>query len=173
MMLFTKRNIQISNPNTKFLFKAMLFLSIIGCFGLQSCDTNALYENNIHLESQAWNMQNQLSFDVDISDTTAAYDFYLNIRHNDDYKYSNLFLFVDTFYPSAQYTRDTIEILLANNAGQWFGEGFGDLKEIRVLLKQGVYFSTSGVYKFDFVHAMRSENLEGVEDFGIRIEKSN
>lgn len=173
MMLFIKSN-NSGEPILKFqnIGKALLLYGVLVLLLLTSCNTGALYENNIHLDSGNWNKDNKLAFDVNIQDTTLAYDFYLNLRHNNEYEYSNMFLFVDTYYPTAEYTRDTIEILLANAAGQWYGEGFGELKEIRVLLKHGVYFPTSGNYKFSFVQAMRSENLDGIEDFGIRIEKN-
>lgn len=173
MMLFIKPNIS-GAPNVLSLKikESFLLFGFIVLLLSTSCNTGALYENNIHLDSESWNMENKLEFDVDIQDTTLPYDFYLNLRHNDDYMYSNLFLFIDTYYPTKEYTRDTIEILLANAAGQWYGDGFGELKEIRVLLKQGVYFPSSGNYKFSFGHAMRSEDLDGLEDFGIRIEKN-
>jgi gliding motility-associated lipoprotein GldH len=154
-----------------FTRKVLLVLVMFVMLASYSCNTSALYENNIHLDSAIWNMENKLSFDVTIQDTIVPYDFYLNLRHNDDYEYSNLFLFIDTYYPTTEYTRDTIEILLANAAGQWYGDGFGGLKEIRILLKKGVFFPSSGEYTFSIKQAMRTENLIGIEDFGIRIEK--
>jgi len=175
MMLFIKPKSNISAAlNTVFIKirKSFLFFGFIVLLFSTSCDTDVLYENNIRLDSESWNQENKLEFDVNIQDTTLPYDFYLNLRHNNDYMYSNLFLFIDTYYPTKEYTRDTIEILLANAAGQWYGDGFGDLKEIRVLLKHGVYFPSSGNYKFSFGHAMRSEDLDGLEDFGMRIEKN-
>lgn len=171
-MLFIKSHIPGSELlKLKFGRRVLQVLSVLALFVVSACNTIALYEKNNSIESGIWNQENTLSFDVDILDTIAPYDFYLNIRHNDDYEYSNLFLFIDTYYPTAEYTRDTIEILLANTAGKWYGEGFGELKEIRVLLKQGVSFPSSGNYTFSFVQAMRTENLNGIEDFGIRIEK--
>lgn len=138
-----------------------------------ACNTGALYEKNLHLESGIWNVENKLSFVVNIQDSILPHDFYLNIRHNDDYEFSNLFLFIDTYYPTSEYTRDTIEILLADASGKWYGEGFGELKEIRVLLKKGVSFPSSGDYTFSFAQAMRTKDLNGIEDFGIRIEKTH
>jgi len=172
MMLFIKSHIPVSVfMKTNFVKRVLGVLSLLVLLAVSSCNTNALYEKNIHLESGVWNVENKLKFDVSIDDSIAPYDFYLNIRHNDDYEYSNLFLFIDTYYPTSEYTRDTIEILLSDIQGKWFGEGFGKLKEIRVLLKKGVSFPSSGDYTFDFVQAMRTEDLNGIEDFGIRIEK--
>jgi gliding motility-associated lipoprotein GldH len=171
-MLFIKPYFRRVAQSQNYLFRR--FSSLVAgilLVGLFSCNTGVLFEKNIPLESGTWPMNNKLTFEVSIQDTTLPYDFYLNLRHNDDYEFSNLFLFIDTYYPNAAYTRDTVEILLANAAGQWFGEGFGELKEIRVLLKKQVYFPAAGNYTFSVAQAMRAENLKGIEDFGIRIEK--
>jgi len=168
MMLFIKLPV---NKAKHIPFRILTVVGLIAVLFLYSCNMPALYEKNIHLESGTWNLENKLSFDVSIQDSLVPYDFYLNIRHNDDFEFSNLYLFIDTYYPDSGYTRDTIEILLADVTGKWFGEGFGSLKEVRVLLKKGVSFPSSGDYTFSFIQAMRTEDLKGIEDFGIRIEK--
>jgi len=148
-------------------------MAVLALLALAACDTDVYYEKNIHIESAQWNQDSALVFDVNITDSIESFDFYLNIRHNNDYEFRNLFLFIHTYYPNSQYTSDTIEILMADASGKWYGEGFGDLKEVSILLKKGVYFPFPGNYKFNIEQAMRRENLVGIEDFGLRIELAN
>lgn len=131
-----------------------------------------MFEKNLTVDPAGWSVTDSLTFEVEITDTLTAMNFLLSLRHNDDYPYSNIYFFVNTVYPSQHYSRDTIEILLAGKDGQWYGKGFGKLKEVQVMLKDRVVFPMKGNYTFSFVQAMREENLPGVEDLGIQIEKS-
>lgn len=138
---------------------------------LSNCVDMSVYEKNLPVDPDGWSVSDSLLFDVEITDTLTAMNFLLNLRHNDDYPYSNIYFFVNTVYPSKHYSRDTIEILLAGKDGQWYGKGFGKLKEVQIMLKDRVTFPMKGVYTFSFVQAMREEKLQGVEDLGIKIEK--
>jgi len=125
MMLFIKPKSNISAAlNTVFIKirKSFLFFGFIVLLFSTSCDTDVLYENNIRLDSESWNQENKLEFDVNIQDTTLPYDFYLNLRHNNDYMYSNLFLFIDTYYPTYCVGPDTIKSLNGT-----FSDGSGPL----------------------------------------------
>lgn len=150
-------------------FFLFLFILITGL--LSSCDSNRYYEKNIPFEDHVWERIQPVSFSVEMDDTLNAFNFLINIRHNTDYRYSNIFLFLDTQYPDGNYSHDTIECLLAAPDGKWFGKGNGRIKENRILLKRNVLFPRKGIYKFSFEQAMRIEKLTGMEDFGIRIEK--
>jgi len=138
---------------------------------LLSCDPNRVYEKNIAINDGIWNKDSIVKFDMDIVDTLQPYNFYINIRNSTDYRFSNLYLFIDTFFPDKTHARDTLEFILADTDGKWFGKGFGKIKESTVLLRRGVYFPMSGHYRFTMEQAMRTDNLEGVEDVGMRIEK--
>ncbi len=137
---------------------------------ISSCDSSRIYEKNLHIKGHSWNRNDRKVFEVNITDTTSLNNVYINIRNTTDYKFSNLFLFLGTTYPNGQISRDTIEIILAAPDGKWLGKGMGKIKEEQILFKRGVYFPIKGMYKFSFQQAMRVENLEGIEDIGIRIE---
>ncbi len=136
-----------------------------------SCDYNRVYDNTYSIPEQTWNKDSLLIFDVEIKDTINLHNFYINIRHNTDYPYSNIFFFINTVFPNGSAGRDTIEIILADNRGNWVGKGSGKLKDNQVLLRRNLRFPKSGIYSFSIEQAMRKNNLEGIEDLGIRIEK--
>ena len=137
-----------------------------------SCDNNVVYEKNIAIPGQTWKADFQPAFEFQIEDTTAFYNFYVNIRNNTDYPYRNLYLFVHSFLPGNLTATDTIEVYLADREGKWLGKGLGKIKESRFFLKQHLIFPRKGRYTIQLEQAMRRENLPGIEDIGIRIEKA-
>lgn len=138
---------------------------------LGACVEESVYEKTRRVDSNGWHISDSVEFVVDVTDTITPVNFMFSIRHNTDYEYSNIYFFINTDYPNHQYSKDTIQVLLAGKDGKWFGKGFGKLKEVEVMLKDGVVFPMKGTYRFTFIHAMRVESLPGVEDVGMRLEK--
>jgi gliding motility-associated lipoprotein GldH len=138
---------------------------------IQSCEDNRFFEEYVSIPNSTWNASEQAQFEVNILDTTAQYDFYINIRNTASYPYSNLFLFINTFFPDGRASRDTVEIFLADKEGKWLGEGSGNIYDNRVLFKRNVIFPLSGTYRFEVEQAMRQESLPEIMDVGLRIEK--
>lgn len=137
---------------------------------LSSCGMSSLYDENINLDNAKWFKDEAARFEVDINDTISNFDFYINLRNNTDYRYSNLYLFITTTFPNNNITRDTIECILADDTGRWLGKGWGNVKENDILLKSGLRFPLSGKYEFIIQHAMRKDTLSGIQNVGLRIE---
>lgn len=137
-----------------------------------SCDNNMVYENNKTIPESVWHSDNIMKFNVKISDTTLKYNFYLNIRIKQEYQFANLFLFQKTLFPDGKMSNDTIECFLADVDGRWLGKNSGSIIDNRILLYKNVRFKQYGTYSFEFEQAMRDTALANVEDFGIRIEKT-
>jgi len=136
-----------------------------------SCGSGILIDRNKKIENSVWKSDDIVKFSVNVPDTVQLYNFYIDIRNSSDYKYSNIFLFLKTLYPNGMYSVDTIECMLADNTGKWLGKEHGKIIDNRVLFRQGIRFKLSGNYSFEFEQAMREPELEGIEDFGIRIDK--
>ena len=137
---------------------------------ITSCDPTRVYEENVSIPDQTWNRWNTVNFRVEISDTIASHNIHINIRHGGQYRYSNLYLFVQTISPSGHWIRDTLECILANEKGKWLGSGLGDIYDIRIPYKMNVRFPYKGIYTFEFEQAMRDEDLKHLFDIGLRIE---
>lgn len=144
---------------------------------LVACSNKRVYEKNIAIPDYKWHKDSIAYFRVDIEDTTSLNSFYINIRHSGVYKYSNIYLFVNTSLPSGKYFRDTVECILADDKGRWLGDGSGDVLDNQVLFKKDIRFPEKGQYVFEFEQAMRAgrdaymEVLPGVMDVGLKIEK--
>ena len=152
--------------------KALFCLLVATVFAFGSCSGPRFYEENLEIENGSWAAHNKVSFSVVIDDTAAWYNFYINLRNDVTYPYSNLFLFLKTTFPDGRKARDTIECVLAGYDGRWLGSGMGSVRFNRFLFQQGVRFGKPGTYTFDMEQAMRVDPLTGIRDVGLRIEKN-
>jgi len=109
---------------------------------------------------------------MEITDVQSLNNISLMVRHADTYPYNNLFLFVNSTYPDGKVTTDTMEVILANNKGEWQGSGVGDIYDLKVPIKKNVRFVLPGKYRFSFEQGMRVDPLPMIMDIGFEIEKS-
>ena len=167
----------MSNP----LFSRLLYdkagWAFAGCMAclmlLSSCDGNRYFEENRAMPDETWDVNNTLRFEVPVDNTNALYNFFLNVRHTGQYPYRNLFLFVDSEFPDGSGYRDTLECALATKEGRWYGDGVGDLRDLRIQFKMNTVLPDTGTYVFSFEQAMREEHLPHIKDVGLRIEKAD
>jgi gliding motility-associated lipoprotein GldH len=136
-----------------------------------SCNKDVLYTDSIIIPSEAWALDYVPEFKADISDTASICNIYLTLRTGSAYPYRNIWLFVNTVSPSGKSITDTLQYMLADEKGKWFGKGFGDIHELDLPFRSGVYFREKGTYAFSVRHGMRNENLNSVYDLGLRIIK--
>lgn len=149
---------------------SIILLFIVSAFF--SCQYNTTYDDVVFIDDNGWYKDEATHFEVDITDSTSLYDFYIVVHNSTDYRYSNLFLFLSTKFPNGNLTRDTIECVLADASGKWYGKGWSNVKETDILLKPNLRFPLTGKYNFYIQQAMRKDTLEGIRSVGVRLEKS-
>ena len=135
-----------------------------------SCNDDDFDKRTVIPEAE-WRQENRVAFDVDINDTISPYEFGIGLRHLENYRYSNLFVFLHTTMPNGNHTRDTIECTLATPEGKWIGKSSGSMRDLTVTLNAGLLFPLTGTYHFEIEQAMREPVLKGISDIGLYIEK--
>lgn len=148
-------------------------LFVSGILFFVSCDSQRVFEDNIEIADNLWNADTIVKLEVDIADTTTPNNFYINVRNAEGYPYSNLYLFIKTRFPNGQQSNDTLECVLADEKGQWLGNGMGDIYDNQIPFKRNVRFPVTGKYTFELQHGMRVKDLPLIMDVGLRIEKAN
>ncbi|MFD2542841.1 gliding motility lipoprotein GldH [Lacinutrix gracilariae] len=153
----------------------LFFLSAL----VVSCDANGVFDEYQSV-SNPWNKEDIAQFKVQAPDTISAYNLFVNLRNNQEYKYNNLFLIVEMNFPHGKTVKDTLEYKMAKPNGEFLGTGFSSIKENKLWYKEGFVFSETGEYQVNIQHAMRENgkvkgivNLEGVTDVGFRVEKTS
>lgn len=143
-------------------------------FITSSCDTGVFFAGDYRIDEEGWNMAETVDFEVDVNDTVSFYDFLIELRNNNDYAYSNLFLFVNTSFPDGSIAHDTLGCLLADpRTGEWFGKQSGYYISERIPFHKNVRFYMPGKYHFEIRHGMREDDIKGIRNVGLRIEYAN
>lgn len=122
----------------------------------------SLYKN---LPSDGWAYTDTLSFLPSIPDSSARGHLILSVRHDNEYPYSNLWLEVRTTMPDHSEKVDTINFLLANPYGRWYGQGFGASYQISDTLPGLTVLTDSMPVKVR--HIMRIDTIRNIEQLGI------
>ena len=149
-----------------------LILILTSSLLLLSCNNNVVYTDSVPMPAKKWELMNISSFRVPIDDTLHSNNVIFTIRTGSSYPFRNIYLFVQTKSPDGKIITDTLQYFLADEKGNWYGRGFGDIHELNLPYKSNVYFPVKGTYQFSIRHGMRIEDLNGVYDFGLRIEKA-
>ncbi|MEZ5012245.1 MAG: gliding motility lipoprotein GldH [Bacteroidales bacterium] len=136
-----------------------------------SCGEKTVFTGVKMMPPEGWSIYNQVIFPVSVTDTLNPNDVLLTIRNNSEYPYRNIFLFVTTTSPQGYSLRDTVEIYLADEKGAWQGKGLGDIHDLTFPLRTNVIFPYQGTYQFRIEQGMRTEDLAGIMDVGLRIVK--
>jgi gliding motility-associated lipoprotein GldH len=147
------------------------FVILISAIILVACTSNEVYFSYKSPNEKGWSKDSLLNFDVSISDTLSNYNVFVNIRNTHEYSYQNLWIFINKISPDKSMAKDSIELFLADKRGNWLGSGVGSILEMPVLYQQKMHFKKAGIYHYQILQGMRDEQLKGIHDVGIRIEK--
>src|SRR3970040_2037020 len=150
------------------------FFILLTVILLYSCDKKRVFDEYKTVGSGC-HKDSVITFDLPILDSTKRYNFVINLRDNNNYQYSNLFLIVSMEKPNGYTKVDTLEYQMASPDGTLLGDGFTDIKESKLFYKENVKFR--GKYKVHIKQAVRETAkipgvtlLEGITDVGLRIE---
>ena len=145
-----------------------------------SCDKKQFFSEYKELDG-TWKKSDTLRFTFEQNDTINPYHLFLNVRNNNDYPFSNMYLIVSLKEPGKKpiIKVDTLEYQMANPDGTLMGEGFSDVKESKLWYLENYVFNRIGKYNVEVVQAVRETgkvdgvaDLKGITELGLRIEKT-
>lgn len=158
------------------MIRSSYFFLIFVAVGLYSCDDQQVFDE-YQTVSNSWEVDEKIQFTVPKLDSTQVYNLFFNVRNNNEYRFSNLFIISEMNFPNGKTITDTLEYQMCAPDGTWLGAGFSDLKENKLWYKDNVKFTEQGDYTVSIHHAMRKNgevngvsSLEGITDIGFRIE---
>lgn len=144
-----------------------------------SCNDQLVFSEYEAIKNGQWEMSGPVAFEFSGLDSTTTHNMFINIRNDDSFPFSNLFLIAELESPGGNTIKDTLEYKMAEPTGEWLGTGLGSVKESKLWFQENIVFPDSGVYKVNISHAMRRNGdvdglhaLEGITDVGLEIEKS-
>ena len=148
--------------------KLFIFCSIVG--GLFSCSRKEVFFNYHSFANAEWNLNDPAVFNVTIEDNSQPYDVSIELRNNDNYPFSNIWLFIDKKAPGGNNRTDTIDVNLADVNGKWYGKGLS-LYNLSILHETSVLFPDTGIYVYSITQGMKENPLKGISDIGLKVSK--
>jgi len=139
---------------------------------LASCNNNALIDTFETIPNENWTYVKPIKASLAVSDSTKAYNIYVNFRHNADYRYANIWLRIHVTGPDKKEIVERQEFQLAMPDGEWLGKGSGNLYSYQLIYKEKYKFGKKGTYQILVEQNMRDNPLTGISDVGIRIEEA-
>lgn len=152
------------NITNKYIIISLLFF-------FTACDPGRIYEKNLSVNAGGWMYSEQLDFEVNIPDTSSAYNIYLNVRHSDRYAYSNLWIQLKTMLPDSSVMTDKVQVELALPDGEWTGNCIDGICTNSVLIRSNIVFPQPGTYKFSIIQDMRQDPLPEILNAGLKLER--
>jgi gliding motility-associated lipoprotein GldH len=155
-------------------------IALLLFFLMISCNDVAEFNQYKTLENTTWEANKKLAFEFDIKDTISPQNLFINIRNNNEYPFSNLYVITELNFPNGTRIVDTLQYEMTDNLGNFLGNGFTEIKDNKLFYKEKKVFPVSGKYIFSVRQAMRKNGevdpipfLEGISDVGFSIEKLN
>lgn len=161
-----KASCQTTTRNNR--LNSLLFATLCSLLLLSSCTTSDVYNAHSDIPHTGWEARNVQVFTFDIPDRT-AYDVNLFLRHENEYKYRNLWLFIKHISPDSICTTDTVNCILADTYGHWYGGGWGSYYQYSQTLKLKQPLD-SGTHTLEITQAMRERNLKGISNIGVQVK---
>jgi gliding motility-associated lipoprotein GldH len=149
--------------------KNVLFLISL-LFLIASCNENAYYQKSFGFKNNTWSQEVKPKFEVEFQDTTKLYDFVLTLRTTTDYKYNNLWIFLNSTPPVGESVREPYEIKTTFPDGSWIGKETGTIVEHQLVFKRR-RLPFKGKYKFIIEQAITEKTIDEVLDISLRVEE--
>ncbi|MGB0427355.1 MAG: gliding motility lipoprotein GldH [Flavobacteriales bacterium] len=143
----------------------LMGLSLVSC-----SDSMTTLDVEIYPEAHlVW--QEPTVFDFDLETPHEVAEVYLNLQHNTDYPYRNIYFFTELIYPDASIKTDTLQYKLAQNDGKWLGSGYGASKTL--LLSYPIELNQKGSYHLNIQQGMRVDTLIGIEKLALSLKRND
>lgn len=157
------------------------FFGLFGCLvslclvlGLTSCQPDGLFKGKIDMPEEGWALTQKPTFEFEIPDNAAPYQFAYIVRNSMEYPYYNLFIRHTLRNEKKEVLQTKLEELTLFDAktGKPFGAGLGDLFDHKIVsksLNRRVPLPP-GKYTLELEQFMRQDTLAGVMTVGISVE---
>lgn len=143
-------------------------LILLGMF-LVSCGKQSYFEKVYSFDGNEWKQNVKPKFVVDIKDISKPYNFIVTIRTTTDYKYSNLWMYMNTKTPTGEKGREPFQMYITNPDGTWIGKKTGTVVENALYFKKRK-LPKKGKYTFVIEQGITESIVDEILDIDFRVE---
>lgn len=130
-----------------------------------------VYDHFAALPSDGWNVADVQVFDFSLPAIPDTYELALTVRHGSRYDNRNLWMFVSFADSVGIWRTDTVNCILADRFGKWYGSGWGVHYQFRQILSDDFRFRMGGEQQIRVQQAMRYNPVMDITDIGISVLK--
>jgi gliding motility-associated lipoprotein GldH len=152
--------------------KKLFYLLLLGTIILSSCNQGKIYEKYLDNERITWNRFDVKTFNVDIKNISAKYDFYVALRYITDVPFKYVTIKFTLYTPSGEMRTIELKIMLKDKEGNLLGEGMGDLWDLVHLVREDFQFTEPGICKVEVSSTMSQADLPGIMQVGLIVKKA-
>lgn len=136
-----------------------------------SCVDRIMYRSYHHFPKERWGKGDTVALNIHIVDSVYSHTkITFLVRNLSSYSYQDFSATVLHNLPdSTSWKSSRVSFILANKDGQWRGSGWAGLYQSSVSL--GEIDAPPGNYTFKIAHQMQDEQLTGINDIGILVER--
>ncbi len=149
------------------LLSLFLVISVV----LTSCGPKVVYDKTVDVNEKGWNYEEVKGFTFNITDTLQKYHMYLTPKHSADFGFENMYIKVQTIFPTKDTTENIVSLNLTDRMGSWVGTCRSGECSPKILLKGGTRF-LEGEYTLSISQHSRETNLEGIHSLQLRVEEA-
>ena len=158
--------------NKRYSITCTVLLLFLIWAAISGCGPNYVFLEKHETTEGQWAYEDTIDFKVNISDTLAIYNLYLEVEHSTDYAFQNLYANIYTQFPDGQRLKKLVSFELANKGGIWLGQCSQNFCTLNIPIQQGAFFNEPGEYLFTLEQHMRINPILGVKSFAFRIEET-
>lgn len=147
------------------MLKIRLTLWIVVCIAFATACVNSNETGEFHpIDASGWQYGDTLTYRLESPDSMWHGDIAIVVRHSASYPYSNLWLEL-SYPPTDSIGADSINIVLADDLGNWYGRGLGlSYQHIDTVIRN---ISLTAPAELSLRHIMRNDRLTDIEQIGI------
>ena len=156
----------------RFVMKKHLPIIFSLVFFFISCNENRLYDSHVAPPGDLeWNRSDELSFDIEIIDTSIKYNQYISFRHAIGYAYSACSLKIIERAPDGAIVEYHTALPIADTDG-YKGDCHGDICDLEICWLEKRTFNSTGTYHYEISHEMTEDQIHMVMLVGMMLDKS-
>lgn len=141
---------------------------------LTACQSYTAYHSYEPIPIKGWAKSDTLVYVLPASVPAGNYEMEIGIRYQESYPYRDIWLEIShNMQDTLNYATDTLQLFLADEAGNKTGNGIGGLYQCSRPYKDMFPIHTEGnVRTFRIAQIMTNDTVKGISDIGIRLRKA-
>jgi gliding motility-associated lipoprotein GldH len=155
----------------KVALTCLLFLAIASFF--ISCDPpNYIFEDDALYDHQKpLTYRDSLVYNFKVKDTNRFYNLLIEIDHNKNYSWENLYVKIDTRFPDREQKSQLLSMTLADETGEWYSDCRGKTCTFYLTLQEQTIFPMVGDYQIKLFPWMRQDTIKDIYRIGFKVER--